>query len=214
MFTLRIMRKSSCIKPLCVCELAQVWSSQNRCHWMVQQWTNNYDNKVNLYTNVTPCWHKQTYLGPSGYLCTLTSVVFHFSNLTGLLLRTRRPKAMHTACTQTHTCSWHVVEASKCCRTRYERGRKATQRESMRVQGSCRFVAVCPMCILLRAGTDTMKPAVLAGVALACLLKERHTEEGHTWCTRVKQWSADYFVTNVALQCPSATGPLSYSHQA
>ena len=44
------------------------------------------------------------------------------------------------------------------------------QRESMRVQGSCRTVAVCPVCILLRAGTDTMKPAVLAGEARACLV--------------------------------------------
>lgn len=42
----------------------------------------------------------------------------------------------------------------------------------MRVRGSCRIVAVCPVCVLLRAGTDTMKPAVLARVARACLVTE------------------------------------------
>lgn len=46
---------------------------------------------------------------------------------------------------------------------------------SMRVQGSCRTVAVRPVCVLLRAGTDTMKPAVLAGVVQACLVTETHT---------------------------------------
>lgn len=45
----------------------------------------------------------------------------------------------------------------------------------MRVQGSCRTVAVRPVCVLLRAGTDTMKPAVLAGVVQACLVTHTHT---------------------------------------
>lgn len=45
----------------------------------------------------------------------------------------------------------------------------------MRVQGSCRIVALCPVCILLSAGADTMKPAVLARVARACLVTETHT---------------------------------------
>lgn len=48
----------------------------------------------------------------------------------------------------------------------------------MRVRGSCRIVAVCPVCVLLRAGTDTMKPAVLARVAQACLVTERHAGRG------------------------------------
>ncbi|KAK5867941.1 hypothetical protein PBY51_012394 [Eleginops maclovinus] len=67
-----------------------------------------------------------------------------------------------------------------CWKPVSERGRKATQRESMRVQGSCRAVAVCPVCVLLRAGTDTMEPAVLAAVARACLVTEtqRRGSEG------------------------------------
>lgn len=48
----------------------------------------------------------------------------------------------------------------------------------MRVRGSCRIVAVCPVCVLLRAGTDTMKPAVLARVARACLVTERRAGRG------------------------------------
>jgi len=64
--------------------------------------------------------------------------------------------------------SWLLVETSAV--------RKKGQRENMRVQGSCRIVAVCPVCVLPRAGTDTMEPAVLAGVAWACLVTERHTE--------------------------------------
>lgn len=42
-------------------------------------------------------------------------ITFHY-NLTGLVLRIWRQRAMHIACSQTHTCSWHLVEASKCCK--------------------------------------------------------------------------------------------------
>ena len=121
---------------------------------------------------------------------------------------------MHIASSsQRHACSWHVLEASERCKIEVKRGRKATQRESMRVQGSCRAVAVCPVCVLPRAGTDTMEPAVLAGVAQACLVTERHTERGGApRVQRSRPVRVDCCVTNVSLQHPSAAGPLSSSN--
>lgn len=45
-------------------------------------------------------------------------------------------------------------------------GGKLKQGE-VRVEGSCGVVAGCPLCALLRAGTESLKPAVLDGEAEA-----------------------------------------------
>ena len=126
--------------------------------------------------------HTHTLPGPSGDAHTLTSFALHFiTNSLACFWRTWRLRASRTLHARKRIrVAGGVVEASKCCEKRSGRGRKATQRESMRVQGSCRTVAGCPACVLLRAGTDTMKPAVLAGVARACLVTERLAERRGT----------------------------------
>lgn len=116
--------------------------------------------------------------------------------------------SINVAYLQTHACSRPVEELWESS----ENGRKATHGENMRVWGSCRIVAVCPVCVLLRAGTDTMKPAVLARVARACLVTERHAGRGGVPGVQKSRpvVRVDCCVTNVSLQRPSATGPLSW----
>lgn len=69
-------------------------------------------------------------------------------------------------------------------------GEKKLKQGEVRVEGSCGVVAGCPLCALLRAGTESLKPAVLAGEAEACAA-------GDSQC-----------VANIFLQRPSATDSL------